>query len=191
MPTIFQYVALGFPGLLRPLRDEDEEDLLRAAILGNLNALFVLGEMVVMTGDLLTGKPWAGDTRTVGILEIASGIVQKIARANKLKDQKKKDEAMLNIYMELGTVTGLPLPTIKKNLENYMELDGGDEDLLRVLGYSKYVIEGPESKKAKSKKKSKKSVNREKNRERDRGRSRQRNRERTNRNRDRDRFTNR
>ena len=93
--------------------------------------------------------------------------------------------------MELGTVTGLPLPTIKKNLENYMELDGGDEDLLRVLGYSKYVIEGPESKKAKSKKKSKKSVNRERNRERDRGRSRQRNRERTNRNRDRDRFTNR
>ena len=186
MPTIFQFVALGFPGLLRPLRDEDEDDLLRAAILGNLNALFILGEAVNMTGDLLTGKPWAGDTRTVGILEIASGIVQKIDRGLRIKDQKKRDEAFLNVYMEVGSLTGLPLPTIKKLIENYTELDGRDgKDLLRILGFSKYVVDGPQSKKASKnpKKRKKKSENSRFNKNKDRFKKREKSNRGTDRNR--------
>ncbi len=42
VPMLFQYVALGFPGLLREARDEDKEELLWAAILGNINAVFII-----------------------------------------------------------------------------------------------------------------------------------------------------
>jgi len=31
-PTLFQYVSMGLPGLLRPFRDDDDEDLIRAAV---------------------------------------------------------------------------------------------------------------------------------------------------------------
>ena len=54
MPVLFQYVSMGLPGLLRGWRDDDEDDLIRAAAIGNLNGLFILGEVVTL-GDYFTG----------------------------------------------------------------------------------------------------------------------------------------
>jgi len=42
MPMLFQYVAMGLPGILRDRREGDEEDLARAAIIGNLNAFLLI-----------------------------------------------------------------------------------------------------------------------------------------------------
>ena len=59
MPALFQYVALGLPGMMRDRTDEDDQDMLRSIILGNLNALFIVGDMLTMGFDKLRGKPWA------------------------------------------------------------------------------------------------------------------------------------
>ena len=54
MPAFYQWVASGFPNLLTIL-DEDEEDdrndMVRAMIIGNLNALFIVGEIIEGIGD--------------------------------------------------------------------------------------------------------------------------------------------
>ena len=55
LPMFFQYVALGLPGLMKPIDDEDEEDLLRAAILGSFNSLFALGDVLNIVADTAQG----------------------------------------------------------------------------------------------------------------------------------------
>tara|TARA_R110002124_G_scaffold101181_1_gene248613 strand:+ start:699 stop:9008 length:8310 start_codon:yes stop_codon:yes gene_type:complete len=147
MPVLFQYVAMGLPGILRGFRDDDDEDLLRAGIVGNLNALFIIGEIVAAAGDAFTNKPWAGSqAKTVGIIQIANGVFKDILRANQLKDPEKKAKAWRDVYLELSTVVGLPMPTIARFFDNYGKLDSEADVgklILRLLNYSNYQIEGP------------------------------------------------
>ena len=155
MPVLFQYVTAGFPGLLADWEEEDETDLMRAAILGNLNALFVIGELVTAAGDFFTDKPWAGESfKSVGILQIASSLIKKRKKFNKTKDKKKKEEALMDFWLEAATVTGTPAPTLNRLFENYSKLGkGGDlsKDILRLLNYSDYVIDGKKKVRKKSK----------------------------------------
>lgn len=147
MPVFFQYVAMGLPGILRDERDDDKLDLLRAAIIGNLNALFLVGDLFQMAGDFFTNKPWAGSNiKTVGLLSIAGSLTEKFVYAEKLKNPAKKAEAYQKAYLELATFTSVPAPTIAKFVENYGNIGkDGDigKDILRLLNFSKYQIEGP------------------------------------------------
>ena len=152
LPVLFQYVALGLPGILREWRDdEDDKDLWRAAILGNLNALFLYGEIFAAAGDLLTGKPWAGEqTRTVGLIQSSMNVIKKLKKAMTIKDEDKKEKAQKDAILELVNITGAPASTIDKMIQNYKEIGTDDDlgkDIMRVLNYSKYQIEGPNKKK--------------------------------------------
>jgi hypothetical protein len=111
MPVLFQWVAMGLPGMLRGWRDDDDEDLLRAAIIGNINAIFILGEIAVMIGDALTGKPWDATPKSVGILQIAASITNKAKIWDKTKDPVKKEEHFKRLLWEISTLTGMPGPT--------------------------------------------------------------------------------
>jgi hypothetical protein len=39
--------------------DEDAADLKRAALIGNLNSLFIVGKLIGYSADIVRGKPWA------------------------------------------------------------------------------------------------------------------------------------
>lgn len=152
LPVLFQYVALGLPGILREWRDdEDDKDLWRAAILGNLNALFLYGEIFAAAGDLLTGKPWAGEqTRTVGLIQSSMNVIKKLKKAMTIKDEDKKEKAQKDAILELLNMTGAPASTVDRMIQNYKEIGTDDDlgkDIMRVLNYSKYQIEGPKKKK--------------------------------------------
>tara|TARA_R100001440_G_scaffold57950_1_gene77801 strand:- start:99 stop:7814 length:7716 start_codon:yes stop_codon:yes gene_type:complete len=150
MPVLFQYVTLGLPGLLREFRDDDDEDLWRAAILGNLNAIFILGEVFTIIGDKVTGKPWTS-SKDVGVLAIAKGLSETYQKAVKTKSPSKRAERMQNFYLELAQVTGLPLLTVKKLVNNYSQVieskDMG-ETILRLFNFSEYAIKGRQTKKS-------------------------------------------
>ena len=146
MPVLFQYVSAGLPGLLADWEEEDETDLLRASIIGNLNALFVLGEMVGAAGDFFTDKPWAGENfKSIGILSIASNLIKARKKFEKTTDKRKKEEYLMDFWMEAATITGTPAPTLNKFFENYSDLGKGSDlgkNILRLLNYSEYVIDG-------------------------------------------------
>ena len=149
MPVLFQYVSMGLPGLLRGWRDDDDDDLIRAAVIGNLNGLFILGEVFTAIGDYFTGKPWAGEsTKSIGIINIVSGIIQRFKRADKIKDPEKRAEQYKKAYMELITITGIPAPTLAKLHDNYEAIISGEADdtgelILRLFNFSDYQIKGP------------------------------------------------
>ena len=151
MPVFFQWVAMGLPGALRDWRDDDEEDLLRAAIVGNLNAFFILGEMVNMAGDFFTGKPWAGNVKSAGVLNQAAILTQSAVKASKIKDPEKSAVAWRKFQLELVSLTGLPASNVGKMSANIQKLvEGGldpGEAILRILNFSEYQIEGKKKKK--------------------------------------------
>ena len=160
MPVLFQYVTLGLPGLLREFRDDDDEDLWRAAILGNLNAIFILGEVFTIIGDKVTGKPWTS-SKDVGVLAIAKGLSETYQRAVNTKSASKRAERMQSFYLELAQVTGLPLLTVKKLVNNYSKvLDSDDmgEAILRLFNFSEYAIKGRQKKKSGRSQQSKKEM---------------------------------
>ena len=153
LPVLFQFISLGLPGVLRPLKDDDENDLIRSLLIGNLNSLFIFGQFVETIGDYMTVKPYAGKgAKTVGILTILNDIAKEFDRANKLTSKKKKAEAYKKAYLSLTTLTGLPAPTINRFIENYSEIGkDGDigKDIARILNFSDYAKDGPKNKKRK------------------------------------------
>ena len=156
MPVLFQWVTNGMPGLLAEWEDEDEADLLRAAVIGNLNALFIIGDVFNVIGDVATGKPWAGNpTRNMPIVAVAANIAKQYDRINKIKDPEKKAEATKKMFYEILTLGGIPASNIDKIANNFMKVVEGGESpekaIMRLLNYSEYQIEGKEKKKKKPK----------------------------------------
>ena len=160
MPVLFQYVTLGLPGLLRDFREDDDDDLWRSAILGNLNALFIYGEVFTIIGDKLTGKPWTS-SKDVGVLAIAKSLSERYERASKTKNPAKRAQYMQDFYLDLAQATGLPLLTIKKLANNYSKvMDSKDmgEAILRMFNFSEYAIKGSKKRSSGRSKESKKEM---------------------------------
>ena len=152
MPVFFQYVANGFPGLLADWDEEDTKDLVSAAILGNLNALFLAGEVAVNTKDLIIGKPWSfAQARNLPILTQAFAVGKAVKKWLSIKDEAKKDLYFYKMLAEIGNSTGLPAAQLKKIYNNANKLIEGGEDpgkvILRLFNFSDYQIEGPATKK--------------------------------------------
>ena len=159
MPMLFQWATIGFP-LGDDWDEEDSSDMIRAAVLGNLNGVFVLGDILGSFADLIQGKPWAGEVnsiplfiQTADVFKALKELGQKVNAKN--PDTKKIQEAQYDVYAALGGLFGLPLDQINKAIKNFSKLkDEKDAKkiFLRVLNFSEYVVEGP--KKDKKKKKS-------------------------------------
>ena len=156
LPMIFQYVTSGLPGLLADWEDEDGEDLLRAAIMGNINGLFILGDFFVAAADYAQDKPWAFDFKNLTVYDIMGEIGDSVKRYQKLKPGPKKEEAYWTMIATIAQAK-----TIKKWVENLQELPDSknvNEAIMRLLNYSEYQISGGK----KSKKSAPKSSDKEK-----------------------------
>jgi len=147
MPALFQYVALGLPGMMRKGTDEDEQDMLRSVILGNFNALFIVGDMLTMGFDKLRGKPWAETAPSLPALEMMAELNRLSNRMNKVKDPELKAEYATKLTTKFLELSSLPASNLNKLYKNYEKLIEGDVDdpgeaFLRAFNYSDYMIEG-------------------------------------------------
>ena len=159
MPMTFQYTTIGLPGLLTEWDDEDEYDIIRAAILGNINGLFLLGDIVTAVADYAQDKPYAGEVRGISYQEFLESIMRKTSRYTNAKpDNPKKDQYGLEAAGSILELTQIPatkaiqlgynveqLITGKDKAGNFLSTNGY---WLRALGYSDYIINIDESKKA-------------------------------------------
>ena len=165
MPVIFEWASQGFPGLARDADDEDLQDLGMAAIIGNINAIFILGDIFEVFSDYITGKPWADKAPTLPALSQATRISSLLDRATKTKDPKKRAEAMNKFYGELATISSLPVPTLQRFVDNWGDLLRGDSKdtgqfILKLFNFSKYAQGDRKKKKTTTKKPTTKSKSR-------------------------------
>ena len=151
VPMTFQWVALGMPGLASDWDEEDTDEMMWAAILGNFNSIFILGDIFAGMRDAFLGKSWAGSVRGLPISTFFGGIsadVQKYRKAVKPETKDKyRDKLMWKVVgaASIFTGVGIPLNNLSKLFENYSEIANGDldfgEGMLRALNYSNYLIE--------------------------------------------------
>ncbi len=155
MPVFFQWVSSGFPMPWNDWEDEDTADMVRAALLGNLNGLFLIGEVITQTADFVQDKPWYKETSSVPALTVWTNLLVKWDEYDKAKSSSQKQKKLTEFYVELAMFTGLPAKNIQKMAENYpklLESEDFGEFMLRLLNYSKYQIEGrPKTQGAKKK----------------------------------------
>jgi len=147
MPMFFQYVSMGLPGLFRDRRDEDLQELGIAALMGNINALFIIGDLVEMAVDRATGKPWGSQAPSIPIFEQAARLNVLKDRADKTKNPIKKAEYEMKYYLELSTLVGIPAPQLMRMGKNYSELATGDvngfgDALMKAFNFSEFAQEG-------------------------------------------------
>jgi hypothetical protein len=155
MPTLFRYVSLGAPGLLRDRRDDDKEELVLAGWMGNLNALFIIGDLLNIAKDTATGKPWAATPSSIPVLEQAAAMSRFWTKANNTKDPIARADAITRWWLEVSTLLGIPGPQLKRLVDNYMALAEGPEDMgdaiLKLFSFSDYIQSGPQQRTKKPK----------------------------------------
>lgn len=157
IPSFFQFVSLGFPGLLRDWRDDDSEDMAWAMLLGNINAVFAFGDIAVAVKDTITNKPWAGNMRNLPMFQNIEDIFDSYSKFMKAKTDETRAKYMTKLFVQIAEpASGIPINNIMKFGSNYSKLATGDVDnfgeaLLRFFNYSDYVIEGPKESKSTSK----------------------------------------
>jgi hypothetical protein len=140
--------------LLADWEEEDAWDLSRAAIIGNLNAIFVFGDMINALADAAMGKPWAGDITDIPLIEQTEGLVKAIKKYTSTTDPAKKEEALKELFMDdLPGVVGLNTKSLRRWYNNIEKLIEGNEDpatqLLRIFNFSEYQIKTQEERRPK------------------------------------------
>ena len=153
MPMFFQWVSAGFP--ISDWDDEDTEDMLRAAIIGNFNALFIVGELIAKTADAFQQKPWYKDFRQLAIYQQAIEMLGSLQKFVFGKNEKERSEGGYELVLNILTTRGVPVATLEKFAYNYPKLSQSEdfgEFMLRLLNYSKYQIEGRPKKQGAKKK---------------------------------------
>tara|TARA_R100000935_G_C2821102_1_gene159808 strand:- start:100 stop:1653 length:1554 start_codon:yes stop_codon:yes gene_type:complete len=177
LPVIFQFIAAGLPGVLAPWEDEDEDTLIRAATLGNLNGIFLLGSFIDAFGDFMTSKPWTGkDQSQIPLLSIGLNFFRELNEANRFnvtpfdkngtlrsqediaKSRAGKEAATKKAFYNLAN-SGLPLKQLERLIKNADEITSGNvkgtELIMRILQFSDYQILSKEERAALKKPKTK------------------------------------
>jgi hypothetical protein len=148
MPALFQWAALGFPV---DMDDEDKADMAGAMLLGNLNALFIVGDLFTMTKDVILEKPWGGTPESLSIFQWASSVLRKWSKWQQKIDAKKPDptkidDARYDFYGTILEGVGIPARQGMRYYDNYTKLFtekmDTPEKIRRILNYSDYTIEG-------------------------------------------------
>lgn len=146
LPGLFQYVANAFRW--------DDDDQLRAAILGPFNGLPLIGDGLEAIVRSALGQ------RIFDLANPISGVAKEAARAvDALSDMTKEGinnedmkRAIEGLAATLGAPTGIPIESGISLLEGLFETGAGDTEkgLKKLLGWSQYTIERAGESKPKS-----------------------------------------
>ena len=145
-PVLFQYLMLGLPGILSDFDDDDDEELLWAGVIGNLNAIFVAGDILTKIRDIATGKPWATETTSISAFSVIADLAKEINAAVNAKTDETRTKHLVKFSLLMAELGGIPAPTVYKLANNWIkvakgEVDNFGEAMLRLFNFSEYVTE--------------------------------------------------
>jgi hypothetical protein len=120
VPMFFQYMAMGLPGIFRDWdEEEDKQDLGIAAVLGNLNAIFALGDIFSAIKDFIKGNPWAGDARGLPVFEMFVTVADSLSKYKSAKREETKNKYAMKALTSAIDLSGVPASQINKLAKNF------------------------------------------------------------------------
>jgi ribosomal protein S18 acetylase RimI-like enzyme len=153
-PLMFQWIVSGFPKWASEWDDDDTEDMIWAAILGNINAIFIIGDLFVGVKDVITGKPWAGKIDSLPVLMQIGDVLDTFSSMYNAKKEETRWKNAAKLASQMAEFTGLPAGIFYRYVMNYIEFtkdkDNFGESILRLFGYSDYVVKGANKQKESS-----------------------------------------
>jgi hypothetical protein len=154
-PVLFQYLMLGLPGILTDFDDDDDEELIWAGVLGNLNAIFLIGDIFQKIRDIALSKPWAKDTTSISAFSVIADLSKELWDIFHAKTDETRTEHIVNFSLLLSELSGIPASTLFKLSQNWYKVATGDVDdfgeaMLRLFNYSEYTIKGAPKKQKKA-----------------------------------------
>jgi len=143
MPVFFEWVSQYF---MDDPEEEEKRDLLIAALMGNMNAIFIVGDVFRIAEDFMRDKPWAESGQTTPLSGWAARMAILGNRYKKSKDEQKKleiQQQLINEVVEMGL--GIPATQIERFANNWGEIlekgENTDQLMLRLLNASQYSID--------------------------------------------------
>ncbi len=137
IPNIITLVANGFRW--------DDEDQLRASLLGTLNGVFVLGDVVEMLVAVTTGGEnfFSLDTRhpLSFMTDVVTAVQEFDADDMTWDDFIEGNRAIDRAARAAGAATGVPVATILNQIRGLALIgDETPEGILLILGWSPYIV---------------------------------------------------
>lgn len=143
IPQIFTVVANGFSW--------DDEDQLRALIIGQINGVFLFGELIeAVVSKALTDEYFPMDIRNplAVFLQLMDSLVGEKASVNALNEVTFEEfmdgsKEVYDVMKAGGQVTGIPVHTFYMQMVGVKGLAEGDfnqANSMKALGYSPYAI---------------------------------------------------
>ena len=161
LPMIFQAASNGFKFDTK----EKKLDMLRAAVLGNFNNLFAIGDILDHGVDMLVGKRYDYQLSPVSSIgkEIGRSVVEAKSFIKDIIENGADDITYDDIVSLLDAIDtpaamlwGIPAPGIMGVAGGITDVAQGETEgvwnsILRILGMSEYSLRKDENKKKKSK----------------------------------------
>ena len=165
IPVVFQWVAQGFG--FKKDKEELDDLFFWTAVYGNINSLFILGDLTKMIYDTVTDKKWAGQTRNLPVFSHAANLSKYAKWWMQGKTDETKEKWRTKFLKELfeglgGALTGysIPLNNAMKwfdNITSLGESKDAHEAFLKMFNYNEWTQakqRGEDPSKKKKKKKS-------------------------------------
>ncbi len=134
MPNLFQWVSNGF--------DFDEEEQLRASVLGSLNGWFLIGDALdSMIRGAMGMKQWSNDNPIKAVGKDIGSLI-KIMNADDITNEDVQ-RAMRLLADALGTATGFGFKQAVDMGSSFNDIKEGQYEagMKKALGYSPYIVE--------------------------------------------------
>ncbi len=143
IPTIFQFVANGFKW--------DNEDQLRASIIGMLNGIFIIGDVIeALVSMVLSDKSEFFELNIrhpMDFINNLGGVIKDIKRGKwqdiDIEDFLEGSKAVNRALKSASDLSGVPINTLYNQLVGANAVVDGEvvNGLSLLLGYSPYIVE--------------------------------------------------
>lgn len=159
LPTLFQYVASGFPGLLSNFDNKDKRRLIRAALVGSFNGIFIAGDILETGIDYMLKNINDFSLETAfNMTPVTSQVAPAIKGTAKILQGlwnfvndgawNMSTEDFLKAIDELASgsskAVGVPYDPLKRTYKGVKNIiDNGvksSEDVLKGIGYSEGAL---------------------------------------------------
>jgi hypothetical protein len=141
MPMLYSWASMGFPPLW-DLSDDEEESLMWAGIMGNITALFFLGNILNGLSNYMQDKPWASNMPQLALFQYAEEFISGLQKIDKAKTEETRDKHKQKLMLDAINMV-VPQKTLDNSFGNWYRTATGDQEFnwRKMAGYSDYAAE--------------------------------------------------